>query len=355
MTKKTKAKICLVCDAKGWAFDMIAQELKKDLSYKYDIRLDYFDMYTNPEELFDCIERNKDCDLIHFFWRKSLLLLESPEFKSRVVANSYNLKKYLDEISTKISTGVYDFLYLDNDSIANYKNVFNKYTCSYYVSSKKLYNEYLNISDYRKPYGVVHDIIDYTNLKPLNLERFNNENKKLVVGWVGNSARKFNDLDLKGLNTIIKPVLIDLNKVGYNIKGFFADRNEKLRTHQEMLKYYSQIDVCLCTSLHEGTPLPILEAMYCGVPVITTDVGVVREALGPKEQDFIIGDRKNGQEDSAIKKALRNKLITLYNNRSLLKELSDENMDSIKAYDGGKIILEFINYFDYCINLKNDR
>ncbi len=352
---RVKPKICLICDVKGWAFDIIAKEIQKELSYKYDIRLDYFDMYSEPENLFNCLERNLDCDLLHIFWRKSLLLLETEEFKNQVITHSYDYNEYLKKISSKLSTGVYDFLYLDKENINKYQNIFNKYTSFYYVTSKKLYNEYLKITKYHKPYGVVHDLIDYTNLKPLNLTRFNNLNRPFIIGWVGNSARKVNDIDLKGLNTIIKPVIKELINEGYDIIEHYADRNDKIRTHEEMLTYYSEIDVCLCTSIHEGTPLPILEAMYSGVPIITTDVGVVKEALGPLEQKYIIGNRHNGKKDELIKEKLKKKIIYLYKHRHILKELSLENMNSIKEYDGGKIKIEFEQYFDYCLNLIKEK
>jgi glycosyltransferase involved in cell wall biosynthesis len=81
--------------------------------------------------------------------------------------------------------------------------------------------------------------------------------------------------------------------------------------------------------------------MYCGVPVMTTDVGIVREALGEKQQEYIIGDRENGQNDENIKKILKEKIINLYNNRNILKELSEENLKAIVEYDGGKLIKEF--------------
>lgn len=33
-----KRKICIVADVPNWAFDSIAQKIKKDLDYKYNVR-----------------------------------------------------------------------------------------------------------------------------------------------------------------------------------------------------------------------------------------------------------------------------------------------------------------------------
>ena len=342
-------KICLVCDIPNWAFDIIAQKVKKNLDDKFDITIDYYDMREKPDEFYEFLEKHDDCDLIHFFWRKALILMDSDAFKQKVIASGRNLEEYIEEKSKKISTGCYDFLFLDEEGIEIYKDIFNKFASHYYVSSKKLFRAYESIDKIKKPTAVVHDICDREKLKPMNLERFENKNRELVVGWVGNSATKIGGVDLKGFHTIIKPVVEELKNEGYNIKEHYADRNIKWRTSDEMPQYYSEIDVCICTSIHEGTPMPIIESMSCGVPVITTDVGIVREALGTKQEEYIIGDRENGKNDEQIKQILKEKLIKLYKNREILKELSKENLESIEEYDGGKIIKEFENYFNECL------
>jgi len=61
--------------------------------------------------------------------------------------------------------------------------------------------------------------------------------------------------------------------------------------HTEMVNCYSKIDLYVCTSKIEGTPNPILEAMACGVPIISTDVGIVPQVLGPKQSEFILTER----------------------------------------------------------------
>ena len=37
-------------------------------------------------------------------------------------------------------------------------------------------------------------------------------------------------------------------------------RNEKWRSQQEMVDFYNSIDIIICASLYEGTPLPLLES-----------------------------------------------------------------------------------------------
>lgn len=49
--------------------------------------------------------------------------------------------------------------------------------------------------------------------------------------------------------------------------------------HEEVPWYINAADCMLLTSDHEGSPNTIKEAMACNVPVITTDVGDVRERL----------------------------------------------------------------------------
>ena len=48
-------------------------------------------------------------------------------------------------------------------------------------------------------------------------------------------------------------------------------------SHSDMPDYYRAADCCLLTSDWEGSPNVIKEALLCGLPVVTTDVGDVRK------------------------------------------------------------------------------
>lgn len=349
-------KICIVADVPNWAFDCIAQNIKKELSYKYDIRIEYFNRRTETDNFYQFIERNDDCDLIHFLNRRMLLLMGTEIFKQKVESSGINIDEYIKQKRNKFSTAVYDYIDLEPECINEHMPIFNQYTKMYYTSTKELFKIYSSIEQLKKPDSMIHDVCDKEIFEPINLERFeykNIENRTIIIGWVGNSVHNDEkDVDLKGFHTIIKPVIEQLKEEGYNIEGYYADRKQKWRTTLEMPEYYSKIDVCLCTSVHEGTPRPVLESMYSGIPIISTDVGIVSEAFGDKQKAFIIGNRENGKNDENIRNALKQKLIELYNNRQRFKELSQENMKSIIKFDGGKTIKEFEKFFDKCLSIK---
>jgi len=70
------------------------------------------------------------------------------------------------------------------------------------------------------------------------------------------------------------------NKDNVIFIGHLADK-------KEIASYYNAADILLFTSIAENFPLVILEAMSCGLPIVSFDVGGVKEALIHQENGYI--------------------------------------------------------------------
>ncbi|MBL9093652.1 MAG: glycosyltransferase [Planctomycetaceae bacterium] len=60
-----------------------------------------------------------------------------------------------------------------------------------------------------------------------------------------------------------------------------------LGTRHDVPRLFAAADVCLLTSVSEGVPLTVLEAMACGVPVVATRVGGVSEIVSDGESGLL--------------------------------------------------------------------
>jgi teichuronic acid biosynthesis glycosyltransferase TuaC len=58
-------------------------------------------------------------------------------------------------------------------------------------------------------------------------------------------------------------------------------------SNRDLVYYYNSASLLLLTSLREGSPNVIKEAMACNCPIVSTDVGDVRSVLGTTEGTYI--------------------------------------------------------------------
>lgn len=90
------------------------------------------------------------------------------------------------------------------------------------------------------------------------------------IGWVGSSTHKkhgaFGDNKRESMFLEI-----------CEMAGKEAVFSESNYVYENMQDFYNGVDVLLCTSSTEGGPLGPFEAIACGVPVISTKVGLVAE------------------------------------------------------------------------------
>ena len=88
--------------------------------------------------------------------------------------------------------------------------------------------------------------------------------------------------------------------------------------HDEVPYYINAADAVLLTSRHEGSPNTVKEAMACNVPVVSTDVGDVRERLDGVEPSNV------GTEESELVAGLVDALDSSVrsNGREVVREVS---------------------------------
>ena len=77
------------------------------------------------------------------------------------------------------------------------------------------------------------------------------------------------------------------------------------KTHDEVVDYMCAADALVMTSLSEGSPNAIKEAMACNCPIVVTDVGDVRWVTEGIEGTYVADAYEPGEIASLLGKALR--------------------------------------------------
>jgi glycosyltransferase involved in cell wall biosynthesis len=333
-----RARIVLVPDTSGWAFSNIAAQVERNLGKRFDFLTVPAD--TMGDDRARLLLLSVDYDLVHFFWRPEAFTVSEGNLRGYADALGMEWPSFHERYvgSRVFTTAVYDHLFLDREAKKHYLPLFRDLVSAYYVSSQRLAQIYRDIPGYPAPAAVLEDGVDLELFKPRRLERFRREGRELVVGWAGNSKWAKERHDSKGVNTILRPAIDELRREGLPIRTRFADRAERQIGLAEMPAYYSTIDVYVCASEMEGTPNPVLESMACGVPVISTNVGVVPEAFGKLQSQFMLRDRSI----ETLKRALRR----LFKEQHLLAQLSAENLSQIREWDWTKKAQGFASFFE---------
>lgn len=110
---------------------------------------------------------------------------------------------------------------------------------------------------------------------------YNDLNNDIVFGWVGNTDRATKKY---------REIITSLSRK-YNFKVIGTSKKDgigKLLNKKEMRDYYNSLDYFVVSSNTEGTPNPALEAMSCGIPVVTTKVGNMIEIVNHGANGFFV-------------------------------------------------------------------
>lgn len=334
-----RPRVALLLDTADWAFANIAAQLQRHLA-------DEFDFVVLPVSWFGRLTRAlqlaADADLIHFFWREHISELEWLETRRELTqmfgSADLGLRRLLN--SCRLTTCVFDHLYLERSEVEERGARFRRLGIRYGTASSRLLALYRELPEMPPPSALLRDGVDLERFVPRNAAGLEvpGVDRDLVVGWTGNSAFQGLGEDAKGLHTVIRPAVAFLQSRGCRVRLEIADRAQERRPHGDMPAFYRGLDVYCCASIAEGTPNPVLEAMASGIAVISTDVGIVPEAFGPLQRDFILHERSAAALAASLERLLHAPLM--------LEQLARENVGSIRSWGWEHRTRNYADFFN---------
>ena len=112
-------------------------------------------------------------------------------------------------------------------------------------------------------------------------------------------------------------------------------------------KYYAKADVYVQTSHREGMPLSILEAMAAGLPVISTNVGGIRDVIDAN--GILIDDNDEG----SLIASMETMIVRSQNERT---EMENRSLAIIKEYSSEKMAKEYADlYKGLCKRMRKSK
>lgn len=105
----------------------------------------------------------------------------------------------------------------------------------------------------------------------------------------------------------------------------------------DVAQYLSNSDIYCCTSKVEGLPISVLEAMACGLPVITTPAGGVVDIVKDDENGFVV---------KADAMAFSQKMMELIENSKLRNMMARKSRESSVKYDIKNCVLGYEKLYE---------
>lgn len=120
-------------------------------------------------------------------------------------------------------------------------------------------------------------------------------------------------------------------------------RNLGYLSSRKALKSYRLLDLYICASDVEGGPLPVLEALASGVPVVSTRVGVADEALALG--GGVLVSKGNSEQMAAA-------ISTIMDNSLYYHQLETETVQVSREFSWSNIGKEYLDMYQFVLDNK---
>ena len=165
--------------------------------------------------------------------------------------------------------------------------------------------------------------------------KFLNVNEKeFVIGYIGRLSEEkgikylLEAISILNLDIPVKALIIGEGPQRKDLEDLVKERGIEEKViftgfQKDTENWLSVLDVFVLPSLTEGTPMALLEAMACGVPVVASAVGGVPKLIESGKDGILIQPARSEE--------IKNAIGMLYKNNSLRNRLSNEAQRTIKS------------------------
>jgi glycosyltransferase involved in cell wall biosynthesis len=137
----------------------------------------------------------------------------------------------------------------------------------------------------------------------------------------------------------------EMAKLQALIKNYDLCTCFELKGHLEnMSAFYRGLDLYVSTSVHEGLPVGILEAMAHGVPVIASRVGGISEIIDDGVQGFLLEER--------TERAFAEKCLLLYKDKELRQRMGESAREKVtRSFSAAFMAEQYLKLYSELLEL----
>ncbi|SCG83244.1 putative glycosyltransferase MJ1607 [Proteiniborus sp. DW1] len=266
------------------------------------------------------------------------------ENKFITIIRLHSFTKYYRKAKNILSVVDHQRLELEKAALQN---------CDLVISSchatAKAAKKYMNLKSLE--YEIIPNSIDSCFFRPNKRKTEDDSKENFVFGYVGKIRHA------KGVDNIIKAFSViaaendkvELILIGREreyayslIKSLDEEIKERIKVigqipREELVEYYKKFDCFILASRYESFPNTLLEAMSCGVPIIASNVGCVKEIIG--ESSNIIFNPENVEQ---LIKAMKTMLKKPY----IREQAASYNRKSVESnYSRKKIAKKYVKLY----------
>ena len=261
MIETTLRRLLVVYDVPGWAWHHLAEDIAKYAPADFQVMTcaaaDFARFYTAASlPLFDAV--------LHFSWTSAPLeLLRHARRSATLVASTAVL--YRDHDPTDWNTNI----------VTASRNAARAGDRLPWFGAVLCVNRALHAAcqKWHEAAVLAPSATDTRLWRPAEMPHPARGGRRLRIGWCGNPRGV---RSVKGVAELRDPLIRLLGDRDYEWCLNERDHRDAL-PRVAMLDWYRSLDVLCCTSICEGGPLTVFEAAACGVPIVSTDVGMIAD------------------------------------------------------------------------------